>query len=183
MYQSENVSSGDNQQETVRWLENIPSDVGYYISGFVDGEGSFNISVRKHPGYRLGWKTSLAFNVSQKGALSLELLRRTFKCGYVRKRWDGLHYFEVVELEKIIAKVIPFFDKFQLRSEKIKDFRIFKEAAKLMEKGEHLTKTGIIRILKLREPMNYGGKNRRLDIKVIIANLTGSSETIRQNRR
>ncbi len=177
---SENVSSGDNQQETVTWLENVASDIGYYISGFVDGEGSFNISIRKHPGYKLGWKTSLTFNVSQKGVQSLDLLKSTFQCGYVRKRWDNIHYFEIVELEKIISRVIPFFEKFQLRSEKKKDFQIFKEVAKLVKNGEHLTINGIIKILELRQPMNYGGKNRRLKTQDIISSLTGSSETIRQ---
>lgn len=177
---SKKVSSGDNQQETNRWLKKIASDIGYYISGFVDGEGSFNISIRKHPGYKLGWKTSLTFNVSQKGVQSLELLKNTFQCGYVRKRWDNLHYFEIVEFEKIMSRVIPFFKRFKLRSEKEKDFQIFRKVAYLMKNGEHLTVNGIIKILELRRPMNYGGKNRRLKVEEIIANLTGSSETIRQ---
>ncbi len=183
MYQSKKVPSGDNQQETVRWLEKIPNDIGYYISGFVDGEGSFNISIRKHPGYKLGWKTSLTFNVSQKGVRSLELLHRTFQCGYVRKRWDNLHYFEILDFEKIISRVIPFFTKFQLRSEKEKDFLIFRQVAELMKEGKHLTVDGIKKILELRQPMNYGGKNRRLKAQDILAHLAGSSETIRQNRR
>src|SRR3990167_7594165 len=111
--QSKNVSSGDNQQGTTKWLESIAIDIGYYISGFVDGEGSFNISIRKHPGYKLGWKTSLTFNVSQKGARSLELLKSVFQCGYVRERWDNIHYYEIVEFEKIISRVIPFFENLE----------------------------------------------------------------------
>jgi len=180
MYQSENASSGDNQQETVKWLERIPKDIGYYISGFVDGEGSFNISIRKHSGYKLGWKTSLTFNVSQKGDKSLKLLREIFECGYVRCRWDNLYYFEILDFEKIINRVIPFFLKFHLRSEKQNDFDIFRQVAELMKKSEHLTVYGIEKILKLRSPMNYGGKNRRLKSKDILAEITGSSETIRQ---
>ena len=180
MYQSNKATRGDNQQETISWLEKIPSDIGYYISGFVDGEGSFNISIRRHPGYKFGWKTSLAFNVSQKGARSLELLKNVFQCGYVRKRWDNLHYFEIVEFEKIVTKVIPFFDKFQLRSEKADDFAIFKKITGLIKKKEHLSVAGITKILELREPMNYGGKNRRLKVQEILAHIMGSSETIRQ---
>ena len=174
------MSSGDNQQETDKWLKNISLEIGNYIAGFSDGEGSFNISIRKHPGYRLGWKTSLTFNVSQKGDRSLKLLKEIFQCGYVRKRNDGLHYFEIVDFKKIITRVIPFFDKFQLKSEKKNDFQIFRRVAGLMQRGNHLTSKGIIRILQLREPMNYGGKNRRLKSKDIIINLSGSSETIRQ---
>jgi len=182
MYQrlSENVSSGDNQQETDRWLSKISSNIGHYIAGFADGEGSFNVSIRKHPGYRLGWKTSLTFNVSQKGKKSLDLLKSTFQCGYVRERKDKLHYFEIVDFNKIVSKVIPFFRKFPLISEKKKDFEIFGKVANLIKKGEHLNTEGLKKILKLREPMNYGGKNRRLNINEITTNLSGSSETKRQ---
>lgn len=176
MYQS----IKDNQQETDKWLSKISPEIGNYIAGFSDGEGSFNISIRKHPGYRLGWKTSMTFNVSQKGNKSLRLLKEVFQCGYVRRRSDDLHYFEIVELEKIITRVIPFFEKFRLKSEKKDDFEIFKKIANLMRKRSHLTINGIIEILELRKPMNYGGKNRRIKSEEIISNLSGSSETIRQ---
>lgn len=169
-----------NQQETDKWLNQIPSEIGNYIAGFSDGEGSFNISIRKHPGYRLGWKTSMTFNVSQKGNKSLRLLKGVFQCGYVRKRSDNLHYFEIVELEKIITRVIPFFEKFRLKSEKKDDFEIFKKIANLMRRGSHLTINGIIKVLELRKPMNYGGKNRRIKSEEIISSLSGSSETIRR---
>ena len=183
MYQSKNASSGDNQQETKNWLDQIPEEIRHYISGFSDGEGSFNISIRKHPGYKLGWKTSLTFNVAQKGKRSLEIIRRVFDCGYVRKRRDNLHYFEIVEFDKIINRVIPFFEKFRLRSEKLEDFKVFKKISELMKHSYHLTIKGIIKIIELRSPMNYGGKNRRIRSEEIISNLLGSSETIRRNRR
>ena len=170
----------DNQQETDKWLKQISLEIGNYIAGFSDGEGSFNISIRKHPGYKLGWKTSLTFNVSQKGNRSLKLFEKIFQCGYVRKRSDNLHYFEIVEFEKIITRVIPFFERFRLKSEKKDDFEIFKKISNLMRKGNHLTVKGIIGILKLRKPMNYGGKNRRIKSEDIIKSLSGSSETIRQ---
>jgi hypothetical protein len=36
------------------------------LSGFVDGEGSFNASLRKGNGHRLGWQVQLTFNVAQR---------------------------------------------------------------------------------------------------------------------
>lgn len=47
---SENSSGADNQQERPsfsNWLDQVPVDVGHYIAGFVDGEGSFNIPIRR----------------------------------------------------------------------------------------------------------------------------------------
>ena len=41
----------------------IPSHIGWYLSGFCDGEGSFNISLRKKPDYKSGWQVVLSFNV------------------------------------------------------------------------------------------------------------------------
>ena len=43
---SENLSGAVNQQERPTlssWLNSIPDDLGHYVAGFVDGEGSFNV--------------------------------------------------------------------------------------------------------------------------------------------
>jgi hypothetical protein len=47
---SENPSGADNQQERPSpsgWLDAIPHDFGHYIAGFVDGEESFNVPIRR----------------------------------------------------------------------------------------------------------------------------------------
>ncbi len=47
---SDNPSGADNQQERPSpsgWLDAIPPDLGHYVAGFVDGEGSFNVPIRR----------------------------------------------------------------------------------------------------------------------------------------
>jgi hypothetical protein len=47
---SENPSGADNQQErpsSSNWLDRIPCDLGNWVAGFVDGEGSFNVPIRR----------------------------------------------------------------------------------------------------------------------------------------
>ena len=47
---SDNPSGADNQQERpscTTWLDAIPADLGNWVSGFVDGEGSFNVPIRR----------------------------------------------------------------------------------------------------------------------------------------
>jgi hypothetical protein len=47
---SDNPSSADNQQErpsSSSWLDQIPRDLGNWVAGFVDGEGSFNVPIRR----------------------------------------------------------------------------------------------------------------------------------------
>jgi hypothetical protein len=46
---SDNPTGADNQQERPSfsdWMDRIPSDLGHWISGFVDGEGSFKVPIR-----------------------------------------------------------------------------------------------------------------------------------------
>ena len=42
----------------------VPPEVGYYLAGFTDGEGSFNVSFRPRKDYPIPWKVSVSFNVS-----------------------------------------------------------------------------------------------------------------------
>lgn len=64
---TENANNADNQQERL-------SQLGNYIAGFVDGEGSFNVSLRKKSDYKIGWQVVLSFNVSQKDPTVLYII-------------------------------------------------------------------------------------------------------------
>ena len=35
-------------------------DIGWYLSGFADGEGSFNVTIMKRRDYKTGWKVCLS---------------------------------------------------------------------------------------------------------------------------
>jgi len=161
-------------------LSSTPPHIGYYLAGFADGEGSFNFSFRPRPDYRLPWKVSACFNISQKDKVILALFKRHLRCGTIRGRLDGVWYFEVNNFNAIRENVIPFFRRFGfLSAKKKRDFRIFQEVVSLMEKGEHLTKEGVATILKLRNEMNDGGKRKFSDDE-ILKSCDESSETTRQ---
>ena len=160
--------------------EKIPERIGYYLAGFTDGEGSFNVSFRKRSDYKLPWKISLCFNISQKDKVILTLFKRYINCGTMRSRPDGIWYYEVNNLNAINQNVIPFFKKYNfLSAKKKRDFSKFCQIAKLMTKGEHLTFTGILKILKIRKSMNDGGKRKYQDNEILSA-FQESSETARQ---
>ena len=75
---SDNPSGADNQQErpsSSSWLDQIPCDLGNWVAGFVDGEGSFNVPIRRERDRGLPWRVSLSFNVSQIGRELPELLQ------------------------------------------------------------------------------------------------------------
>ena len=181
---SNNPSGADNQQERPRspaWLDAIPLDLGHYIAGFVDGEGSFNVPIRRERDRGLPFRVSLSFNVSQIGPEAPELLQSVFGVGTVRGRGDGVFYFEVTKPTDLEARVFPFFDRFPIRGPKANDLTVFRQITELVRSGRHLTSHGIGEILALRGPMNRGGKRRRSDDEIIEAlRIWESSEAIRR---
>ncbi len=177
------ASSADNQQERPDIMsENIPDEIGYYLAGFVDGEGSFNVSIKRVHDRSLGWRVTACFNVSQRERQTLELLRQTLGCGTIRRRWDGVHYFEVNSYVDLVERVIPFFRRFQLRSlNKNETLKIFAQICEMMRAGEHLSLNGVRKIVHLRSLMNNETSKRHRDDEEILNSLNGqeSSETIR----
>jgi hypothetical protein len=163
-------------------VERVPVPIGYYFAGFVDGEGSFNVSFRPRPDYRMPWKVSLCFNISQRDGEILSRFRECLACGTMRQRRDGVWYFEVNNLKALVENVIPFFDRFGfLSAKKQRDFAKFKQLATLLAEGRHTTRSGIEEIVRIRSDMNDGGKRRYVD-EQILASFEKSSETIRQTR-
>ena len=164
--------------------KNVPAHIGHYLAGFADGEGSFNVSFRKRKDYEMPWKVSLCFNVSQKDKVILTLFKTHLKCGTLRSRPDGVWYYEVNNLNAVTDHVIPFFDRFRfLSAKKKRDFAKFKDLARLIGGGDHLTEVGIRKVLEIRKEMNDGGAGRRKysDKQILDSFRSGeSSETIRQ---
>lgn len=163
-------------------VQRIPQDIGYYLAGFADGEGSFNVSFRKRRDYvRMPWKVSLCFNVSQRDEAILRLFQQHLYCGMMRVRADGVWYFEVNRLEEISSCVIPFFERFSfLSAKKQRDFAKFKRMAQLLTDGEHLSRERLQTILEIRRDMNDGGARRRkYSDEEIYRHLGESPETTR----
>lgn len=137
--------------------------LGFFLSGFVEGEGSFNVSLRKKADYKVGWQVVMSFNVSQKDPSVLYILKKTLNCGIIKiRKFDHLFSYDVTNPKEIIQKVIPYFQKFGFISKtKIDNFRIFCEIADLMGKGMHRYPKGLRKILILRETINKGNARTR----------------------
>lgn len=141
--------------------------LGYFLAGFVEGEGSFNVSLRRKADYKVSWQVVMSFNVSQKDPSILRILKRELNCGIIKvRKGDLLYSYDVTKPQNIILKVIPYFQKFPLLSEsKRKNFAIFCKIAQIMDKGGHKTLSGLRKILELRELINEGkGRTRKYGI-------------------
>lgn len=137
--------------------------LGFFIAGFVEGEGSFNVSLRKKSDYKVKWQVVLSFNVSQKDPSVLYILREELKCGIIKTRKDGLHSLDITNSQEIVDKIIPYFKKYPLLSKsKVKNFNIFCDISSFVQNGEHRNINGLKKILALREGLNKGkGRTRK----------------------
>ncbi len=159
----------------------ITEALGFYLAGFANGEGSFNLSFRPRGDYRRPWKISLCFNVSQRDPAVLLVLREQLRCGTMRQRADGCWYYEVNNLQDLNRNVLPFFRRFGfLAPTKQRDFAKFCELTALMLEGRHLTLEGVRQILDIRRDMNDGGKRRYSEAEILAKYAGESSETKRQ---
>jgi LAGLIDADG endonuclease len=165
------VSGAGNQQERL-CIESIPTDVGFLLSGFALGEGSFMVVARRRSDYTVKWKLSAAFNVSQKDRVPLDLFRETLECGTIRKAGNDGWYWEVNRLQDIQTRIVPFFERFPLIGKKAEDFDRFRAAARILSRKD-LSNQDYAEVLVLREGMNGGGK-RRYTMQRILRDYTPS---------
>jgi hypothetical protein len=137
-----------------------------YIAGYVDGEGSFSISVQRNPSCRLGLQLVPEFHVSQNGdrAQVLELMRRRLGCGYIKpnSKRDRALVFVVRDRRALLESVIPFFERVPLISSKRLDFEKFAAVVRAMADGRHLEPDGFRDLLDLALSMNGNGRFRRV---------------------
>lgn len=160
----ENVLRADNQQGRLD-MKKLSSE---YIVGFVDGEGSFHVAVYQDPRMKVGVKFIPEFHVSQHvtSRAVLDALVQSFGCGYVKANHpknfrDRTYVFVVRDRNDLIKKIIPFFQRHQLQTEKAKNFSLFAAIVQKMANGHHLTKSGARAVLMMSYRMNQKGRYRK----------------------
>lgn len=178
-----NVLSADNQQE-----RSGSSLDPWYITGFVEGEGTFHIAFYRDPGMKQGVKVIPEFHVNQSylRLQTLQAIKRFFDCGYIKENHKGsardtTYVYVVRDREDLLKKIIPFFERYPLLSLKQRSFRIFAYIVRMVHEGKHREREGIEQIITLAYQMNIEGRYRLRSRKRLLRFLK-SSETIRLAR-
>ena len=180
MTNGDNPSGGDYQQGRPR--RSLTPD---YISGFVDGEGCFSVSIHPHPTVRYGngrrWLVAPVFQVYQHrhNAEILELLKDHFDCGRIAGKGPKSEVltYSVYRRSDLELVIIPFFELHPLVSEKRHDFEKFAKIVRSMQRKLHKTDEGFRTIVELAFSMNQRGKQRRYRLEEVLAE---PSETVRR---
>ncbi len=178
VYNSDNVTGADNQQERL----------GCYIAGYVDGEGSLHVAIQKSPYVLVGYQLIPEFRVSQNIERNsvLELIRETMECGCIKQNHPGnirdRSTVPVVRNRRdLLENVISFFETYPMISSKSEDFSKFACIVRCMADGKHLTRPGFEELFAIAFSMNGDGRYRKFSHEKIISDLE-SSETIRRTR-
>ena len=135
---------------------NIPDP--YWISGFVSGEGTFDIKTYKSK-TNTGYAVQLRFRIPQhtRDKKLIETLTKYFGSGVIEKHTQfPAVTLVIVKFSHILEKVIPFFELYPIIGIKQKDFIDWCFVARLMNDGSHLTIEGLKLILTIKEGMNKG---------------------------
>ena len=138
-------------------MQEVDVETGNYLAGFADGEGCFYVGVHPTTNVTLGLQVIPEFHVSQNGERIsvLQLFVEVLDCGAIKRNAsansrDKTFVLVVKRHNDLYEKVLPFFERFSLRSEKQQEFLKFAQVVEMMHRKEHLTSDGLKEFQKSR---------------------------------
>lgn len=132
----------------------------WFITGFCDAEGSFNIKVIHNTKLKLGYSVYSSFQLTLHSKdQNLLFLIQSFFGGigkiHIHSNKEVVDY-RVNKLDDLLNIIIPHFDKFPLQSAKMIDYNQWKQCILLMANKEHLTQAGLYNIVTIKDTINKG---------------------------
>ena len=106
--------------------ENLKLDPDF-VSGFIDGEGSFSVTFIRDKSYKSGWqiKTSFSIGLHKKDLAILEKIKLFFGVGGISSKGaNGIQFY--VNSPKDLLIIENHLEKFPLLTQKQVDFILFK---------------------------------------------------------
>jgi hypothetical protein len=131
----------------------------HWVAGFMSGEGCIYVRFKKSSTHKTGLQVELILQMTQHTRDEQLLLSFIdyFGCGRYRIRKEGeAGDYIVGRLSDLTEKMVPFFTSYPILGVKAKDFSDFKQVAKLMNSGAHLTAEGLEQIRQIQAGMNRG---------------------------
>ena len=143
-----------------------------WVTGFIDAEGCFMINITKRENRKSEWRIQACFqtklHIREKNLL-LQIKSFFNDIGNIYTTNNTAIIYKVGNLNDIIRTIIPHFENYPLITQKQSDFLLFKEIVRLMNKGQHLNKEGIIKIINLKASLNKGLSDKlKIDFPNII---------------
>jgi len=141
----------------------------WYVSGFIDGEGSFSVSIGKHRTLRRGYEVRPEFEIELRKD-DQEILERIavtigsgriYDLSYERYGWYPHAKFKITSTKDMRDYLFPFLDKYPLQAKKAKVYVLFRQIVEQVLRKEHLSDKGFNRIRVLRDKIRKLGKKAK----------------------
>lgn len=133
-----------------------------WVAGFVSGEGSFFIVIRRSESSKTGFYIYLTFKITQDGrdVQVLKGFEQYFNCGNVNAKDSKKAAFDYVcgSFKDNLDIIIPFFTKYPIYGTKALDFEDWCRVAELIKTNSHLKPEGLVQIESIKSGMNRSRK-------------------------
>lgn len=131
----------------------------WFVTGFIDGEGCFNIWIAKSKSNLIGWQVQarIIIEVHTKDLDLLKDIQAFFGGkGTITFNRKAARY-SMVGINDINNIIIPHFNNYPLQGSKLMNYVLWTKCIDLMLKKEHLTQKGLEQIVSIKSQMNFGG--------------------------
>jgi len=127
-----------------------------WLTGVIDGVGCFHISIYKNKN-KVGWAVKIEFEIRlhARDKALLKEIQNYFQVGniFLNSR-EGVSF--RIQSPKDLAKIVALLDLYPLKTQKFSDYVLFKEALNLILNKQHLTLSGLHKIVAIKAKMNLG---------------------------
>ena len=124
----------------------------HWFAGFVQGDGSFQIRIRKLQKLSKNHQIELTLNIELKDKCLLKQIKATFGgfVGYRKSR--DTYYYNSINLTNA-TKLVTYFDKYQVIGPSYRLYLCWKKALNIVGAKQHLTPAGFEEIRALKAYM------------------------------
>ncbi len=131
----------------------------WYITGIVEGEGSFCVSftLKERLSVKIETRPSFSITLTKKDFELLKKIKDFFGCGFIRySKGDRTYKYEVRAIKELVKIIIPHFQKYPLMGIKNESFKKFTIICEKVYANLHLNKKNLREIIEIAYDMNYG---------------------------
>lgn len=128
-----------------------------WVTGFFDAESCVSIRIEKYPKYNTGYRVQLRFQITlhKKDLPLLNSIKALFGVGGIYKISKDSIMYQVTTINELQV-IIDHFCNYPLITEKRADYELFKQAVELVSRKEHLTLSGLSRLVAIKASINRG---------------------------
>ena len=130
----------------------------WFITGLIDGEGCFHVSVTENKNYKHGWHVQLKFSLGlhERDKPVIEEIIKFFNVGSINFEHGPKTIQYIVLSIKELKVILEHLEKYPLRTQKQSDHLALKLVYLIIKNKEHFTPEGLRKIVAIKASMNRG---------------------------